>query len=176
MRYRRHKEESELFKFKYVFKNKPGMMNIGIVMYSQVNLFETLCGSITNFKIIHLLRDPAAVAISSAQMNADKTLLGKQFRAHYQIGETPHHPASFSMDEAKKIEKKVLRLQIEFLERLRNHQQLLTIRYENITEGKQVNQIPFAISKQLLTFLDLQYYPLQNSLIKTGRHESEVHE
>jgi len=66
-----------------VFRNQTGMLNIGIVMYSQMALFEPICGELCSYPVIHLTRNPWNVAQSIVQMKADRQSLGEAYRAHY---------------------------------------------------------------------------------------------
>ncbi len=150
-----------------IFANRPGLLNTAIVMYSQIETFEQLCGSIFNFKTIHLLRDPEQVARSCGQRRANRKFYGAQCKAHYQLGDVPppNRPFEVNPDRLRKIiveQQKHTRL-------LAAHPDLLTLRYEELTGNAQVNELPKKYARKILKFLDLPYQPLRNRLLKTGQ-------
>lgn len=149
-----------------VFANRPGRLNTAIVMYSQIETFEELCGSIFNFKTIHLLRDAAQVARSCGQRRANRKFYGAQCKAHYQLGEAPpaNRPFEVNPDRLRLI----IAAQQKYTKLLAAHPDLLTLRYEDLTGNAQVNELPVKYVKKILKFLDLPYHPLRNRLLKTG--------
>jgi hypothetical protein len=150
------------------YVNKPHRLNIGIVMYSEKAIFEGLCGPLSAFRVIHLLREPLQVATSVAQMEADRAALGEKFRAHYNLDECPPAHAEYSTDRIAPLVAKVAALQEKYVLELRHYPRVLTVSYEEITAGKQVAEIPAGIAHRLLGFLELKEEGLRNTLRKTG--------
>jgi hypothetical protein len=153
-----------------LFSNLANRFNIGIVMYPCVEAFENLCGPLHDCQIIHLLRNPADVAISLVQMEADRAKLGSSFRAHSRITEPP--PVHFEIDfEAVAMQKeRIGKVQEIFSRRLASCSKVLSISYEEITNNRQVNLVDEAIAARILSFLRLAYSPLSTTLRKTQPH------
>jgi hypothetical protein len=151
------------------YVNLPGRLNIGIVMYSERPIYERMCGPLSNAKVIHLVRDPRDVAISVAQMRADRAVLGGDFKAHYRIHESPPPHAEYSVADIDALVAKVTALQRGFAVECAGFPRALTLSYEEITGGRQVSEIPEHIATRLLEFLGLESRRLTNQLRKTGR-------
>lgn len=156
-------------RFRYVFQNMPGYINVGIVMYSQMGLFEELCGSLKSQRVIHLLRDPLAVALSVAQMKADREALGEKFKAHYRMGESMPTTAPVALESIAETEQRVAALQAEYRQKLAFNESVLTVKYDEMTLNQQVNELAPETSKKLLDFIGLDYRPLRTQLQKTGK-------
>jgi hypothetical protein len=153
---------------KFIFVNKPDKINIAIVMYRDVNILENLCGPLADFRVIHLLRSPDCVARSIVQAKANKKLYGKKHKMHYKINEEVPPNNFVEFDNLEEIKAKIKKCQKEFCKRLKSHTNVLTVSYEELTGNRQVNQIPEDFARRLLTFLNLEYYPLSNQLRKTS--------
>jgi hypothetical protein len=162
-------EQSQNLPDPFIFTNKPNHLNVAILMYKLVDFATDEFGcSLTDFKIIHLIRNPKQVAYSNAQAGANRKSLGAKFKAHYRLHEClpPNSPISLQMVD--KIEKEVILLQKKYSKKLGSHPNVLTIDYETLTSGRQVNKISKEYASLLLNFLGLNYAPLRNSLRKTG--------
>jgi hypothetical protein len=153
---------------RYRFRNRPGQVNIAIVMYSQVAAFERLCGSLFVYPIIHLKRNAGDVARSAAQMRVDRAVLGSQARAHYRTTEVPHDHAVVPAELVTELEREVVAKQHLYEKVLRDHPQIIKVTYEEMTHGQQVNEFPEGIARRLLSFLNVSYVALRNELRKTG--------
>jgi hypothetical protein len=151
-----------------IFSNEPGRVNIAIVMYSEVEDFERLCGPLARCKVIHLLRNSKDVARSVAQWQADKAVYGTNSRAHYKLGEKPLPKAPLQHDGLADIEAEVKKWQRNFTKQLQKHPAVMVVRYEEITHNRQVNRLSYEFGKKILNFLGLGPYPLHNELRKTG--------
>lgn len=165
-------------RYRRIFRNYPGFVNVGILMYSQVPVFEELCGPLVNHRVIHLLRNPSAVAKSAAQMRANRASLGPEFRAHYEQGENVPKQAIYSPEIEAEIESRVISLQKQYTANLEKSTMLFTLRYEDITGGCQVNQLQSPITNALLEFLGVEPLSLSTNLVKTGatRAPGDSHE
>lgn len=146
----------------------PGRISVGIVMYSQLELFEKLFGSLMNFKVIHLTRNPAHVARSLVQMQADKAAFGARYRAHYSVKEAMHSPAPISEIQIQAKAERIMLLQRFYASLIEGHPDALTVSYESLCQNRQVNQLPDKSARQLLEFIDIPYQVLTNTLQKTG--------
>jgi hypothetical protein len=171
LRYRRlRKDRARLAAYvdsQFIFRNEPKKFNVAIVMYGEVGPFENVCGSLFNFKIIHLLRDPKSTAQSLAQCEADRNYLGKSYRAHYHGNEVPHAPAAISPEQIKQFCAKVEAAQDVYSETLKKHPNCMSISYEEITRGREVSSLNPEIATRLLTFLGQELHPLGTSLRKS---------
>lgn len=152
----------------FVFRNKPERLNIGIVMYSQMPLFEPICGTLHDYPIIHLLRDPRAVALSILQMEADRLAHGSAYRAHYHLNEVPPPQGNRTSNGLEELTKQVASVQADFRQRHSMHPRMLTVTYEELTANQQVNALSGENSEKLLGFLGLPFVALQNSLRKSA--------
>jgi hypothetical protein len=150
------------------FRNSPGHINVAIVMYAMVALFEELCGRLKDHKLIHLIRDPDRVATSLAQLEADKIVLGSNYKSHYRMNETLPPSANISPMKIQRIAAKVAADQRLYVLALASHQNCLTITYEALTRNQEVSTIPAPISIKVLTFLGLDFFELTTTLRKTG--------
>jgi len=152
----------------HLFINRPNHLNIAIVRYGDVSLLNQLCGPLFEFRVIHLLRAPEDVALSVAQMWADRRLHGKDFKAHYKINEPmrPHGP--IRLDELEKLKAKVHSEQSDYIKYLASHANIITLKYEEMTNNEQTNLLPDAVGRRILDFLGLEFCPLRNKLQKTG--------
>jgi hypothetical protein len=149
-----------------IFTNRPGLLNTAIVMYSQLELFEELCGSIFKFQVIHLLRDAEQVARSCAQRRANRAFYGRDCKALYKVGQTlpPNRPYVVNPERLRQI----IAAQQQHTKLFATHPNLLTLRYEELTGNAQVNELPKKYGQKILKFLQLDYHPLRNRLRKTG--------
>lgn len=150
------------------FKNQPHKLNIAIVMYSQVSLFEQLCGSLFNFKIIHLLRNPHATALSLAQWHADRDYGRGEYLPHYRVGQMMPQPRPISMQKVALLEKQIVEVQKRYLRKTNIYCDVLQVAYEDLTQNQQTNRLDQYWARVLLEFLGCDDAPLTNSLQKTG--------
>jgi hypothetical protein len=151
-----------------IFKNQAGRVNIAIVMYAELPLFEQLCGPVTRVKVIHLLRNPVAVARSFAQWEANKARYGKKARAHYKAGEKPAPNAPFSEESIRSITREVKKQQKKHVALFARHLSALTVAYEEFTDNQQVGHLPEEFCQKILGFIGLPLRPLTCDLRKTG--------
>jgi hypothetical protein len=158
----------------FIFVNKTLFMNIGIVMYSMIPVFERLCGPLSQHRVIHLLRNPGNVARSVAQMEADRVLLGNAYRAHHKVGEKAPPPSPISTDAVERVYRKVVASQALYAEVLRTHPRCLTLTYEEITDNRNTSTIPEAAGRQLLNFLGLEYHSLSTTLQKSSARDASA--
>lgn len=152
----------------YIFQNKPGCLNCAIVMYQHAADFEDLCGPLGEFKLIHLLRGAGDVAMSVAQMEADRAVLGEAYKAHHRIFRPAPEHAPISARRVRALQAEIASLQKEMTDELRDHPRLLTITYEELTHGGQVNELAGQAAASLLDFLGLEHLPLKNTLRKSA--------
>jgi hypothetical protein len=153
---------------KFIFANKPEYLNTAIVMYGYFNYFERVCGSIFNFKTIHLLRKPMDAALSLAQLEADKLHLGEVFSAHRRYSDPPPVHSPISRTRVAKLCARATQGQKRFTELLRHHTNILTVTYEELTNNSEIQELPDAIAAQLLAFLSVKYCRLTTTLGKTA--------
>jgi hypothetical protein len=156
-------EESCAFRY----RRRQGFVNVGIVMYSQLGDFEELCGPLMACRIIHLIRNPECIARSLIQMDADRKILGKDFRAHYHSSDELVLPPLTDVVIEEKI-KKVAGAQAEFVNRLAGCPNVLTVTYEELTQNSQVNILDAGSTRKLLDFLNLDMHVLSTKLIKSS--------
>ncbi|HEX2853972.1 MAG TPA: sulfotransferase [Opitutaceae bacterium] len=159
--------EREARLISYRLRNEPGRCNLAIVMYSQVPLLEEFCCALTDLKIIHLVREPRAVAMSFAQMRADKAEMGEHYRPHYAVNETPHRacPVKEAVD---RLEREISAQQAHFHQVLAAHLDVLTVTYEELTGNQQTQTLSPTHARRILSFLGLAEAPLVNQLRKTS--------
>jgi len=170
LRYKRegsNKTLSKLYRENYRFTNKANCVNTAIIMYPEVHLFEELCGSLFTFKIIHLLRNAEEVAKSIVQKEANISKYGEDYKSHYKIDEECPSNVSYDLARVAALKHAVKAMQIQFLDLLKPHQNILILRYEALTKNKQVNMLPKMLARTILDFLNLDYCPLTNTLRKT---------
>jgi hypothetical protein len=151
-----------------ILTNQPGRVNIAIVMYAELPLFEQLCGPLKDVKVIHLLRNPPDVARSCAQWKANKAQYGKKARAHFKVSETPLPNAKFPTAALPAHTREVKKLQDQHAALFAQHPATLTVSYEEFTGNREVSQLPEAFSQKLLKFIGLKPYLLFCDLRKTG--------
>jgi hypothetical protein len=168
LRYKRSRRPGAHQPGPYIFKNDPDRLNISIVMYSEIKIFESLCGPITEFKVIHMIRDARRTAWSVAQMESDRKVLGTEFRAHCLMEGMPLPHASISEETVSGIEQRILAKRGQYEGILRNHDNYMTISYEEITHDRHVDMIAPEIALRVLSFLGLGYEPLIPKFRKTG--------
>jgi sulfotransferase family protein len=154
---------------RFIFRNKPNRMNVAIVQYSQIRLFEALCGELSDIKVIHLLRRPLDTAYSVAQMEADRARLGNRFKAHYRLNETPPPAAQASMARVMELAKALEEVQERFIVRLAKHPHMLRLEYEDLTQGRQVNRLSPRHCREILEFLEAPVQSLSNNLRKRSQ-------
>jgi hypothetical protein len=181
----------------HAYANKPSRLNIGIIMYENIQDYESFFGPLTETKIIHLLRNPLDIALSCLRMETDRKYYQNKFRKHYlqnerplphrkfQIGilhallrnicvwspdgSPPANSAPSSFEEGiAAIAQVIETMQSHVSRQLASHPDILTVNYDEITGNTQVNRLPKPICVKILDFLDLEYRPLTNNLRKTG--------
>jgi hypothetical protein len=152
----------------HCFANVKSKINVAIVMYSQIRLLEELCGPLSQFKIIHLLRAADAVARSLVQLAANKAYYGRKVKAHYCLGERQLPNAPYDKLEVERIRHEVVLSQNKHTEYLASCKNVLVLHYEDLTQNQQVNRLPEHIASKILAFLCLDYCPLDNPLQKSG--------
>jgi hypothetical protein len=152
-----------------VYSNKPFRVNTGILMYYVVDFFESQFGTLANYKIIHLTRDPVSTSYSVMQMIADRDYYKERYMAHYRVGEAalPHVP--FDIGAAHSLVPDIVKQQSFYADKIRNYPNVLTISYDMITQGGQINTFPDELSAKLLSFVDVGVWPLSTDLLKTGQ-------
>jgi hypothetical protein len=158
------------------YKNIPDKLNIAILMYPNVPFVTNeLRFSLQAVKIIHLLRNPRHVAISCAQMEADRFHFGDGFKAHYKLDQPSHEHVPIREKRIQEIKQEVMAFQNDFSEKLKNHPHVLTINYDEVTKNQQMNEIPERLASEWLNFLGLNPFLLKNSLKKTGNSSPELY-
>lgn len=167
LRYRRLKQGRITTVDPWIYRNKVGCLNLGILMYSQVALFEETCEPLGKRRLIHLLREARNVATSVAQMEADRAQQGSGFRAHYELTEAMPEPAPVSAAMVDLLERKVRAKQQEYCAKLEGNPLVCSMWYEQITENKQTTLLSDDVSVALLGFLGLHYAPLTTKLKKS---------
>jgi hypothetical protein len=151
-----------------VYTNSPDKVNIGILMYNVVEFFNEYCGSLTDYRIIHLLRNPRDAAISVLQMRANRAHYGNAYAVHYRIGQVvpPHCP--YDVNEVELLEHQIAAEQAKFLLLLRDQQNVLELVYDALLSSHDCDDMPRNIAETILNFLDLPPMPLRTSLQRTG--------
>lgn len=147
---------------------QPGFLDASIVMYNQLDLFQRLFGPLRAGKVVHLVRDPLMVARSALQNRADRALYGEGARAHYRKAETPPRPAPLPAGQLGPVRTRVAAEQARHREELRGHPGLLEVSYEELTDGREVGELPPAVAARLLAFAGVETAVLYTSLRKTG--------
>lgn len=158
--------------------NVNGKINIGILMYDQIHIFKELGGNFFNHKIIHLLREPFAVALSLLQMQADKKETGANYKAHYQKTKlSDKKPNSFISQRGvlditylETLKDSILKEQEKHIEQLKSIYHL-QLRYEDLAPGNETVEYLNAITQgQLTSFLELPSEPriFHTAYLKTG--------
>jgi len=150
------------------FLNKPGHINLAIVMYPMVNLFEKLCGPLRDYRILHLTRDPRAVVRSLVQAEADKKAYGSAFKAHFRVSENPPPHAPISLVGIDKRIRRIAGLQTRYTRKLKKYKNVFTVTYESLTGDQEIAEIPEAIASKMLSYLGLDFAKLATDLQKTG--------
>lgn len=168
LQYRRRGREPRSANSSDIYVNRPGLVNLGIVMYSECDIFQNVCARLDTMKIIHLLRNPRDVARSVAQMEADRVKLGPDFKAHYTLDEVPHAPAVSSEELRVAIQAKVAAEQEHFMAQMDGHPRLFVVTYEDLTGGKQTNALARTLAEPILNFIGLEYRPLTCNLRKSA--------
>ena len=156
--------------------NKINKINIGILMYNQIYIFEKLGGILSDVKIIHLLRDPKQVAKSQVQMIKDKELLGDKFKGHLYKGESMPERAIISPDDIVILENEIRQSQKKYIQLLKNIPHL-ELHYEDIVpDQKTVEQLDQKIKKKILKFLHLKddHLVYKTDLIKTAVDKNKM--
>jgi len=153
---------------KYVFINKPGHLNGAIVMYAQIRDFEQMFGSIHEFKAIHLLRNPRDAALSRAQKESDRKLMGAKYKAHRRMQEGPQQHTSISAERVNEFYEKIKKDQEVFRKFIEGHPNLLEVTYEDLTNNSQVHKLAEEPARRLLSFLGVPYKSLTTTLRKTA--------
>ena len=105
-------------------------------------------------------------------MNADRALQGAAYRAHYRVGE--HQPARGTYDQAEvqAFAEQVRQRQADFSWRAGTHRRMMAVTYEDLTGGRQTNELSPSLARSLLGFLELEYMALTTTLLKS--HVVEV--
>jgi len=151
-----------------VFENQVDRLNIGILMYDHVPFFELHFGPLRDHKIIHLLRNPVAIANSEAQKLANREYYKEGYASHYRINQTPPPNRPFDPRLAEEMCRAIRQDQTIFAERLTTYPRVLTITYESITGNCHASNILQTAAETLLNFLNLEPHPLSTTLQKTG--------
>jgi len=157
--------------------NIPDKINIGILMYVHFDIYNRLGGDLKNHKIIHLLRDPLAVALSRLQREADKKKMGSIFKPHYHKDSPDERKLATSSErgivdtiKADKLAMEIESTQKKYINQLKNIPHL-EIHYEELVpDNKGIEQLSPQISELLLNYLDLKndVQSLFTTYIKTG--------
>jgi len=151
-----------------ITENIPGKLNMGILMYNQVLTMESLGGTLLQQKIIHLLRDPKAVAQSRLQVQADKKVLRKQYRAHYYEGETLPQGGIPDLSGLEDLARSIEQEQVKYKEVLKGVPHL-ELHYEDFVHpGRSISILDQDIQVRILSFLGLPKsgIPLYTKYIK----------
>lgn len=156
----------------FIFFNKPNKVNIAIVMYAQLPLFEYKFGSLEGSLVIHMIREPAAVALSLAQMKTDRALIGAKYEAHTSVRREPLATIPFLPGKyTELLTESVQARQAFFSKYLETISKKMKVTYEQFTLGKQTNYISEEKAGPLLTFLGLESCALTNNLRKGGTEQ-----
>jgi len=150
----------------YIYKNKPGYVNVAIVMYSRVEDYEKFFGSVFNSKIIHLLRNPGNTARSCLQKRANRACYGASYKSRRKLHEQLTPNAPIDMKEVETLSIKIADTQNKYMALLKTHPDIFTVYYDDITNNAQVNEVPEIFCASILKFLCLPYHPLTNDLQK----------
>jgi hypothetical protein len=150
------------------------MVNIAIVMYQSLRLFGHLCGSLYDYKLIHLVRNPRLVAMSIAQMRADRLVYRDAYRAHEFVHEPAVSRVPFSWHVVERLVPQVAGAQRRFLKRFRDHRNVLSVNYEDLTGNREVSRLPIESSRAVLRFLGLAFEELTTTLRKTGANNDKA--
>jgi len=137
-------------------------------MYNQWD--RALAEGVEIERVIHLLRDPHRTAASALQNRAQKELNGAAHRAHVKHGEAlPRlHPLDEAQVAAEAADNTVR--QEEFRCRLRDRV-VLEVRYEALTSGRSISELPPTEAIRLLEFLGLPAARLHTRYVKGGPPE-----
>jgi hypothetical protein len=177
--YERHTKYKHLMltipeKTPFIFTNNPHHLNIAIIMYCNIPLFEKLCGSLLATKTIHLLRDAKDVALSIAQMEADRTRHGVAFKAHYRVHQEQPAHSPISLARVDRLQKWTTNVQHEYVRILKSHPDVMTITYEEMTNRKQINELSGCLATKVLDFLGLESFGLKTTLKKTAPNVYDI--
>ncbi len=157
-----------LMERKYIHSNRTDRVNIGIVMYSAMPAFAELGGNLETIRIIHLLRDPQQTARSCLALKASRAA-DPSVKSHYKLDERqPTGKVSVDSVKLAALAGRIAALQAHYKSLLMEHPRVLSISYEELTHGQQVNTVPDNVSKKLLDFLGLPFQVLTNPLQKTS--------
>jgi hypothetical protein len=118
-------------------------------------------------KIIHLVRDARNTAYSLAENELDKRLRGHKHRAHYHAGEKLPPAYEVVEEEVEKWEDRVRRSREAFENSLEG-KEVLTVRYEDLTENRSTHLLTGQKAREILDFLGVEYRDLSTGLVKSG--------
>jgi len=176
LRYRRHGELST---------NVAGKVNIAILMYSEMPIFLKLYEedhAELDCKIIHLLRDPQNIALSRAQMEADKKQAGAAYQAHYHKSDletvnsnsVPKARGIANLADLPQRVKEIVEEQQLYIDLLKPVEHLQLYYEEFVKDDQNVEELDEQVQKKLFSFLGLQDTGgrLFTTYIKTGMANS----
>ncbi|HEY4789022.1 MAG TPA: sulfotransferase domain-containing protein [Bacteroidales bacterium] len=147
-----------------------GKLNIGILMYNQMYIFEKLGGAFINHKIIHLIRNPYNVALSRLQMTADKAKQGNLYKAHYHNHESINERGVPDLSKLIELTNEINAVQQKYIELLKDTNHLL-IKYEDFVKNDEnAVELDEDVQSKILQFLCLENvsFKLYTTYIKTG--------
>jgi hypothetical protein len=156
--------------------NISGKLNIGILMYSQVAAMEKMGGKLLDQKIIHLLRNPKAIARSRLQMEADRKVLGAQYRAHLYQGESLPRRGIPDTSVLEKMARSIEMEQEKYKEILKGTFHL-ELHYEDFVPSEEsISVLDRSVQIRVLSFLGLKDpgVPFYTKHVKTGIRSSEI--
>jgi hypothetical protein len=142
---------------------------IGIIMYSQWH--RALADGVIVDRVIHLLRDPTHTAISQLQNRAQRALNGAEHRAHAKQGQALPRLHPIDRREIEPLGAQNAAAQAE-MRRTLGPRPLLEVRYEALTQGRSISELPAAEARRLLDFLTLPMARLHTRYVKTGPLEA----
>ena len=157
----------------WIYQNRPERLNIAIVMYSTVRIFESLCGPLTHVPLIHLKRDPFAVALSNAQLQADTKHFGPHSLRHRRISDPVIIHPPISRKCVRRLKLRISTQQTLYTRLLCEHNNMFDLTYEEMTNQKQASGLPDDLGMRLMKFLCLPYEPLRTTLAKTAPERYE---
>jgi hypothetical protein len=120
-------------------------------------------------RIILLVRDPKQRALSHMMNHEDNTKNRNNHLAHFYGGEKPQH---FKLDPKQhlRLTRKFRKADKSWINTLKKSKYpYLIVNYEDLTGGKEIDEIPREKAQKILNFLGLPYRPLKTKLKKSPR-------